>query len=139
MSVHRFKLPGPDIRLIVRFADRDMFMRFLGIGVGHCGQHLSPHKQTIQMDNDTLTDNEVDSQNNANNVDEDTGMEGRMLEVAEGNHSSDEGGSKSAGEVNCEEEDGYLDEGDEDAPSDEDVPSDEDAPSDEDVAGYDDL
>ncbi len=40
-----------------RFVDRDMFMRFLGIGIGHCGQHTPNGDE--QMDGFIDEDNEV--------------------------------------------------------------------------------
>jgi hypothetical protein len=35
-----------------RFVDRDMFMRFLGIGIGHCSQHTMVGAEPVDRDSD---------------------------------------------------------------------------------------
>ena len=43
-----------------RFVDRDMFMRFLGIGIGHCNQHSTDAELAVGRDPQTHMDDESD-------------------------------------------------------------------------------
>ncbi len=54
------------------FVDRDMFMRFLGIGIGHCGQHTTVEVGDITGDYQArVTDEESnDDEENADFEDE---------------------------------------------------------------------
>jgi hypothetical protein len=78
------------------FVDRDMFMRLLGIGIGHCGQHPTEadiaasdgnDSQTSTMDNESDGDTaEEDKDTHEDDEDEDTDLE----EYGDGGLDSDE-------------------------------------------------
>ena len=51
------------LMLFIRFVDRDMFMRFLGYGIGHKGQANLPESLTTDHDDDCLEEDRLDSQN----------------------------------------------------------------------------
>ena len=48
------------------FVDRDMFMRFLGTGIGHCSQH-SAERASNDADGSTANDERNDDAENADN------------------------------------------------------------------------
>ena len=49
--------------LFIRFVDHDMFMRYLGYGIGHRGQVNLPESLTTDRDEDCLEEDRLDSQN----------------------------------------------------------------------------
>jgi len=55
---------------VCSFVDRDMFMRFLGIGIGHCSQHTTKDNSQTMVGSDE--DNEIyDDAEVADSEDED--------------------------------------------------------------------
>jgi hypothetical protein len=55
-----------------RFVDRDMFMRFLGIGIGHCSQHTMAGAEPVDRndsDDDELGGDDGSDQDMADDQD----------------------------------------------------------------------
>ena len=62
---------------LYRFVDRDMFMRFLGIGIGHCNQHTTAGAEPVDgddsdNDSDELESDDGSDQDMADDDDQDT-------------------------------------------------------------------